>query len=281
MPKKERGLGRGLDALLSSSINSTDGTEINEIEIDELIPRSDQPRKIFNEASLEELAQSLKEHGMLQPLLVRPRGDNYEIIAGERRWRAARLAGLIVVPVIIREMEDIEAAEVSLIENLQRDDLTVIEEARAYKQMIESFSYTQEMLAERIGKSRAHVANTMRILSLPSVILDMIEQKRISAGHARAIIGAGTDAEQMKLAQRIADGGLSVRETEQIVRDNKPLNRKVETKTPELIELEEILQKYLGTRAAIVKQKKGGKIEIAFYNDEDLERIIQLLGVEL
>ncbi|MDD2585053.1 MAG: ParB/RepB/Spo0J family partition protein [Syntrophomonadaceae bacterium] len=289
MPRKERGLGRGLDALLSGGLDIYDGNglEVTQLAPDRVQPRNDQPRKNFDEASLQELAQSIKEHGMLQPLLVRLAGDSedtYQIIAGERRWRAAQVAGLTEIPVIIKEIDDAEAAEISLIENLQRDDLSTVEEAMAYKNIMNSFGYTQEMLAERIGKSRAHIANTIRILSLPAEILQMVEQKQITAGHARAIIGAGSASELVQMAKAIANRGLSVRETEELVKagkQGKTTTKRMPDKPPEINELEETLQKVLGTRAEIVRHKKGGKIEISYYSDDDLDRIMQLFGISI
>lgn len=276
MPKKERGLGRGLDALFSSGFTTTDG-EVREISVTNIVTRNDQPRKLFDESSLEELALSLREHGMLQPLLVRTRGESYEIIAGERRFRAAQLAGIDKIPVIIKELDDRQAAEVSLVENLQRDDLTVIEEANAYKYMIEQHDYTQEELAERVGKSRTHVTNTMRILSLPDEILELIEKGRLSAGHARALLGLKDQEMQLSAAREIMDNQLSVRKTEEKVRQKK--FRRKRDKPVEIIDLEERLEKLFGTKIEVISRRKGGKIEICYYSSDDLQRIIEVLGL--
>mgnify|MGYP000855216097 FL=1 len=275
MAKKERGLGRGLDALFS--IENEGYMEITELNIQMIIARQDQPRKVFDEESLKELASSLTEHGVLQPVLVREKGDRYEIIAGERRWRAAQIAGLGTIPAIIRQLDDLQAGELSLIENLQREDLTAVEEAQAYHQMIERYQYTQEMLAQKIGKSRSHIANTLRILNLPSSILEMIESKQLSAGHARAILSLPGQKEQLAAAREITARGLSVREAEKRVKTKKTVQEIVFEKPAEIVDLEERLQKHLGTKAEITTFNKGGRIQISYYSNEDLERIMEML----
>jgi len=275
--KKERGLGKGLDALLSAT--DPDSVQVTDLEIAKVIPQGNQPRKIFGEESLQELASSIKEHGVLQPVLVRPVGDYYEIIAGERRWRAAEMAGLQIIPALVKEMEDIEAAEISLVENLQREDLSAIEEARAYKNLIEQYNYTQELIAARVGKSRAYVANTIRLLNLSSEIIQMIDRKQISPGHARALLAIRTSREQIAAANEIIKGGLSVRQVEQQVKTKRGDQGAKSTKSPDLLDLEERLQKYFGTRTEINRQRRGGKIEIVYYNEEDLDRILEILGV--
>ncbi|MEA4925261.1 MAG: ParB/RepB/Spo0J family partition protein [Syntrophomonadaceae bacterium] len=277
MVKKERGLGKGLDALLPTT--DPDSLQVVELEIARVIPQENQPRKIFAKESLQELADSIKEHGVLQPLLVRSVHENYEIIAGERRWRAAEMAGLPSIPAIIKEMPDLQAAEISLVENLQREDLSPIEEAKAYKHLIEQYNYTQELIAARVGKSRAYVANTVRLLNLSDEIIQLIDQKKISAGHARALLAIRNTREQMAAVNEIMKGGLSVRQIEQKVKDKKSNNQGKKAKTPELIDLEERLQQYFGTRTEINRQRQGGKIEIEYYNEEDLERILELIGI--
>lgn len=277
MGKKERGLGKGLDALLSTT--DPDSLQVMELEISMVVPQANQPRKIFTEESLQELAGSIKEHGVLQPVLVRPINEQYEIIAGERRWRAAEMAGLKIIPVIVKEMQDIEAAEISLVENLQREDLSPVEEANAYKYLIEQFNYTQELVAARVGKSRAYVANTIRLLNLSNEIIQMIDRKQISAGHARALLAIRNSREQIAAANEIIKSGLSVRQVEQRVKTKKENQAMKNSKTPDLLDLEERLQKYFGTRTEINRQRKGGKIEIVYYNEEDLERILEILGL--
>lgn len=278
MAKRERGLGRGLDALFG--MEDEGYMEVTELDINMIIAREDQPRKTFDEESLLELANSLNEHGILQPVLVREKGDRYEIIAGERRWRAAQMAGLGTIPAIIRQLDDAQTGELSLIENLQREDLTAVEEAQAYRQMIERYQYTQEMLAQKIGKSRSHIANTLRILNLPPTILEMIESKQLSAGHARAILSLPGPKEQLAAAREITAKGLSVRETEKKVRTKKTVQEIVFEKPMEILDLEEKLQKHYGTKAEIITLNKGGKIQITYYSDEDLERIMEILMPE-
>lgn len=277
MAKQERGLGRGIEALFSVEENNT--SEVAKIDIELVFPQENQPRKSFDPELLKELADSIREHGVLQPVLLRPISHGYEIIAGERRWRAAKMAGLEKLPALVREMDDAEVAEISLIENLQRDDLSVIEEAMAYRNLLEKHQYTQEKLAGKIGKSRTHITNTMRLLSLPPQVIDLIENKRIAPGHARALLGLSSPEAQLKAAQQIAKAKLSVRHTEELVRFEKD-NQKAGTKKPaELADIEERLQKHLGTRTEINRKKQGGKIEITFYNEDDLERILELIGI--
>ncbi|MGI5912132.1 MAG: ParB/RepB/Spo0J family partition protein [Syntrophomonadaceae bacterium] len=279
MAKKERGLGRGLEALFSVNAENDNIEEINEVKIESIIPREGQPRRNFDQESLQGLAESIKEHGVLQPVLVREHGEYYEIIAGERRWRAAIKAGLKTVPVVIRKFNDLQAAEIALIENLQREDLTVVEEAQAYQQMIDSYQYTQEKLALKIGKSRAHIANTLRILNLPSQIITMLDKRQITAGHARAILAYKEESEQLAIAEEIVSAGLSVREAEKKVRFKKNGQKKPLSKAPEIVDLEERMEKFFGTKTNIIMAKKGGKIEITFYNEDDLQRIIETLDI--
>lgn len=275
MPKKERGLGRGLDALFSTENEGY--MEITELDIEMIVAREDQPRKAFDEESLQELAGSLTEHGVLQPVLVREKGDRYEIIAGERRWRAAQIAGLRTIPVIIRQLDDSQAGELSLIENLQREDLTAIEEAQAYRLMMERYQYTQEMLSQKIGKSRSHIANTLRILNLPPSILEMIESGQLSAGHARAILSLPGQKEQLAAAREITKKGMSVRDAEKRVKTRRVIQEFVFEKPVEVLDLEEKLQKHFGTKAEIITLNKGGKILITYYSEEELERIMEML----
>lgn len=275
MVKKERGLGRGLDALFS--LENEGHIEITEIDIDMIVPREDQPRKKFDQESLKELAKSLEEHGILQPVLVREREGRYELVAGERRWRAAQMAGLQTIPVIIRQLDDSQAGELSLIENLQREDLTAIEEAQAYRLMMERYQYTQEMLSQKIGKSRSHIANTLRILNLPFSILEMLESGKISAGHARALLSLPGPKEQLAAAREIANQGMSVRETEKRTKPRKVSQEFVFEKPAEILDLEERLQKHFGTKAEIFALNEGGKIQLTYYSNEELERIMEML----
>ncbi len=283
MPKKERGLGRGLDALLSTNNPIYGGDNMQEIDINQVKARRDQPRSIFKEESLIELAGSIREHGLLQPILIKPAEDGYEIIAGERRWRAAQMAGLKSLPAIVKEIGEEEAAELSLIENLQRDDLTVVEEARAYKKMLDRHNYTQETLAERMCKSRSHIANTVRILGLPEEVLKLLEQRKLTAGHARALMAIGNPKDQIRMANAIVENRISVRQTENSVKkrstEEESITASLKKKTAELRELEEKLQMCLGTRAEVSSGKRGGKIIIEYYSLDDLERICEIIGI--
>ncbi|MBO8159681.1 MAG: ParB/RepB/Spo0J family partition protein [Thermosyntropha sp.] len=248
-----------------------------EIDIDLIFPRADQPRKLFDEESLAELASSVKENGVLQPVILRKKDDTYEIIAGERRFRAAKMAGLKTIPSLIMETDDEKAAQIALIENLQRDDLTPIEEARSFKQMIERFGYTQEELAEKLGKSRSYIANTMRLLNLPEKIIELLEKGKLTAGHARALLALENPEEQLKTAEEILKNSLTVREAEKKVQTRKK-NSSV-SKEPEIADLEEKLQNYLGTKAKISRTRRGGKIEITYYSEDDLQRILEMWGI--
>lgn len=283
MAKKERGLGRGLDALLATDLYGLDSEQVVYMETERITPRPGQPRTTFSERTLEELAQSLKNHGMLQPLLLRPKGDGFEIIAGERRWRAAQMAGLDRLPALVKEIGDGEAAEISLIENIQRDDLSSVEEARAYKHLIERHGYTQERVAEAIGKSRAHVANTLRILSLPEKVLQMIDSRQLTAGHARTLLALPDAAAQLRQAAEIIDKRMSVREAEAEGRSKRKGRKRSatgqEVKTADIIDLEEQLQEHFSTRVEICPGSRGGRIQISYYDAEDLERILELLDL--
>lgn len=270
-------MGRGLDALLSGDQDMD--YSLTEIDITLIRPRPDQPRQVFGEQALSELAESIKQHGMLQPILLRPVGDIYQIVAGERRWRAAKMADVGMIPAIIRDFNDRLAAEISLVENLQREDLNVVEEARALQQLIQEYDYTQEQLGERIGKSRSHVANTLRILQLPEEVLDMIEKGELSAGHARTLVGLEA-GRQVIMARRMVGQHMSVREAER-----ETIKYKGKKDSPEIsLEIREIqdqLQSHLGARVKIMGKKKGGRIEIPYNNDEDLERILEIIGISL
>lgn len=281
MAKKDRGLGRGLEALLSGDVQILNNEQVVEIAIEKLAPRKDQPRTRFSEKAIQELAESIVSHGMLQPLLVRPQGETYEIIAGERRWRAAQVAGLSQLPALIRQLGDREAAEISLVENIQREDLTVVEEAKAYKSLMETYGYTQEQLAEKVGKSRVHVANTIRILTLPAKVVSMVEEGLITAGHARALLSLPDAAVQIHAAADIVKEHLSVRAAEKRAKETRAAKRNP-TQEPgkkplELLELEEQMQQHFSTRVEFIPGQRGGKIQITYYDNDDLERIMELL----
>ncbi|MGE5415693.1 MAG: ParB/RepB/Spo0J family partition protein [Acidobacteriota bacterium] len=272
----KRVLGKGLDALFAGAEG---GSKPGNVAIDEIVVRADQPRRVFEEAALKELSESIKEHGILQPLLVRPiEANKYELIAGERRLRAAKIAGLAEVPVFIRELDDRIAREAALIENLQREDLSPVEEATAYKEMIEGYDYTQEELSERIGKSRSYVANTIRLLNLPKEVLQAVNEGQLTAGHARAILSLKGTEEQVKLANRIISSGMSVRESEGA--GKKVKQSKKDSMDIHIKDIEDKLQDALGTRVQINRKKKGGNITVAYFDDEDLERLMELMGVK-
>lgn len=296
-----RGLGRGLDALIPNSLGN-DALKKNEdkskqakpdekkegetiVNITKVEPNREQPRKNFDEDSLEELAESIKQFGLLQPILVQDRKTYYEIIAGERRWRAAKKAGLKEVPVIIKNLTEQEIVEISLIENIQREDLNPIEEAQAYKRLLTEFNLKQDEVAERVSKSRTAVTNSMRLLKLCDEVQQMIISDMISTGHARALITIEDPEQQYNIAQRIFDEKLSVRDVEKLVKNlGKPSKTKkivAEDKSLEVVyqDIEEKLKQKLSTKVAISSKGNGaGKIEIEFYSHDDLDKLIDLLS---
>ena len=256
------------------------GEQVQIVKLTKVEPSREQPRKQFDADALQELAESIKQFGVLQPLIVQQRKDYYEIIAGERRWRAAKLAGLKEVPVVIREMTDQEIVEISLIENIQRENLNPIEEAAAYKRLLTEFNLKQEEVAERVSKSRTAVTNSMRLLKLDERVQQMVIEGMLSTGHARALISIEDPEEQYLIAQKIFDEKLSVREVEKLVKDlhKPPKPPKEENKTLQAIyqEISERLKQSLSTKVSVsAKQNGAGKIEIEFYNHEDLERLLE------
>ena len=294
-----RGLGKGLDSLIPNALgetktkketaakSKTETTEEKEpqtlVKITKVEPNREQPRKNFDEDALQELADSIKQFGLLQPILVQDRKEYYEIIAGERRWRAAKLAGLKEVPVIIRNYTEQEIVEISLIENIQREDLNPIEEAQAYKRLLTEFHLKQDEVAERVSKSRAAVTNSIRLLKLNEEVQRMVVDEMISTGHARALLAVENPEEQYNLAQRIFDEKLSVRDVEKLVKNlHKPTkSKKVDDKTMQVIyqDIEEKLKQKLGRKVIVTSKGEGsGKIEIEFYNHEDLDRLLDVLN---
>lgn len=294
-----RGLGKGLDSLIPNALGETktkkettvkSKTETAEekepqtlVKITKVEPNREQPRKNFDEDALQELADSIKQFGLLQPILVQDRKDYYEIIAGERRWRAAKLAGLKEVPVIIRNYTEQEIVEISLIENIQREDLNPIEEAQAYKRLLTEFHLKQDEVAERVSKSRAAVTNSIRLLKLNEEVQRMVVDEMISTGHARALLAVENPEEQYNLAQHIFDEKLSVRDVEKLVKNlHKPAKpKKVDDKTMQVIyqDIEEKLKQKLGRKVIVTSKGEGsGKIEIEFYNHEDLDRLLDVLN---
>lgn len=289
--KKTKGLGRGLDALIPVSVEEikeekkidvNDGSSVLEVSINKVEPNRDQPRKTFREEPLEDLTNSIKEHGVLQPLLVKDRGDYYQIICGERRWRASLNAGLKTIPVIVEDLTEQQIVEVSIIENIQREDLNPIEEALAYKKLLTQFNLTQEQVAERVSKNRTTVANMLRLLNLTEEVQQMLVDGSLSSGHARALLSVGDNDKQISIANRIVDEKLSVRDVEKLVKNlDKPAKPK--QVTPEVLKLlcqqfEEGLRTKLGTKVSInIKDEEKGKIEIEYFSKEELESIVQTI----
>ena len=299
MAVKRNGLGKGLDSLIPNKSNKSPSstekqvakTEKEEkstgsgeilVKINEVEPNREQPRKDFDEDSLMELADSIKQFGILQPLIVQKKKDYYEIIAGERRWRAAKLAGIKEVPIIVKEYTDQEIVEISLIENIQRENLNPIEEAMAYKRLLEEFNLKQDEVAERVSKSRTAVTNSMRLLKLSDRVQQMIVDDMISTGHARALLAIDDEEQQYMLANKIFDEKLSVRETEKIVKALKNPKKEVKKVKQERMfvytNLEEHMKNIIGTKVSVSPKANGkGKIEIEYYSEDELERIYDLI----
>lgn len=286
MAPKKNGLGRGLGSLLAdNSIEENNSIQPVKLDIMDIEPNKEQARKQFDEAALSELADSIAQHGVLQPLLVRPIiGGEYQLIAGERRWRASRIAGLTQVPVIIKELTDDEAAVISLIENLQREDLNPIEEAYGFASLIKDFDLTQEEAARRVGKSRPAVANALRLLRLPQEVIDAVREGKLSAGHARALAAIDDEKTAIFAAKTVMEKGLSVRETEKLVKahtaEKKEKKKKTAARNSFFDEVELSLNNSLGRKAKVVTKsgKESGTLEIDFYDKDDLARIAKVLS---
>lgn len=280
----KRGLGRGLDALYDNTeAAEAEQKDLIELRISMIEPNHDQPRKDFDEDALITLSNSIAEHGIIQPIIVSPSENGfYKIIAGERRWRAAKMAGLREIPAIVRTYEKQKAAEVAMLENLQREDLNPIEEAEGYKNLMENFGLTQESLSRSLGKSRSAIANSVRILSLPQNIIDMVRNGLISEGHARTLLSIEDDAEKQRLAEEIINGKLSVRDTEKIAGEKKTAKKIAEKKeiSPEIKEMEKRLSDNFGSKVKIITGRKKGKIEIEYYGNDDFTRIMEKLGLK-
>jgi len=275
----KRGLGKGLGALIPEGEES-DRNSIVEIRITDIEANDKQPRKAFNDETLADLSESIKEHGVVQPIIVRKLGSSYQIIAGERRWRAARLAGKKTIPAIVKECSNLEVMELALIENLQREDLNSIEEAMAYKSLIEEYNMTQEEISRKIGKSRPAIANSLRMLQLPQEIKNMIAEGKISQGHARALLSISGEKNQIDMAKKIIAQQLNVRQIEKLAKDTKQKKKKEvlpDAYQIEINQLEERLRAALGTKVTIHHKKNRGSIEIEYYSDEEFDRIFDLL----
>ncbi|MEY8517697.1 ParB/RepB/Spo0J family partition protein [Lachnospiraceae bacterium 29-84] len=288
---KKSGLGKGLDSLITNKVNKAEiavqkpelDKEVVLVKITKIEPNREQPRKNFDEDSLLELAESIKQYGILQPLLVQDKKDYYEIIAGERRWRAAKIAGLKDIPVIVKQLTDQEMVEISLIENIQRENLNPIEEALAYKKLLEDFHLKQDEVAERVSKSRTAVTNSVRLLKLDGRVQQMVIDDMITTGHARAILSIEDKEKQYSIAQKIFDEKLSVRETEKLIKKLQNPKQEVSSAKEDhkmsviYEDIEEKMKSILGTKVSIhTKDKKKGKIEIEYYSNDELDRILEL-----
>lgn len=295
-PTRRSGLGKGLSSLIPADVE-TDGSTFREIDVDAVVPNRYQPRDHFDEETLSSLAASIAEVGVIQPIVVRATDEGYELIAGERRWRAARRANLPSIPAIIRDSDDLGSLETAVVENLHRQDLNALEEAAAYQQLIEDFNFTQEQVATRVGRSRSAVANTIRLLQLPGAVQRLVIEGQLSAGHARALLATADPAEQERVAQRIVRDRLTVRETEELLRGEdageaddddadtdtgagktKPSSKTAgETKDAGVLELEELLATRLETRVKVQLGKGPGRLVIDFADLSDLERIYRVI----
>ena len=277
----KHGLGRGLGALLSSSpapAVETGASGVQELPIDSIIANPRQPRKAFDNKALDDLSQSLKRSGVLQPVVVRRHGQQFEIVVGERRWRAARIAGLSHIPAVVREATDAETLELALVENLLREDLNPMEEAEAYQRLLTEFAWTQDDLGQRVGKDRSTVANCLRLLKLPELIQADLRAGRLTMGHARALLSLASPAEQLKLREEILAHSWSVRATEEgVQRKQRQAPRRAGRRSAELAALEDSLRETLATRVRLVGSERAGRIEITYASAEDLERLTELI----
>jgi len=276
----KKGLGKGLGALLDSENILAGTSALSELRINDIIPNTGQPRKKFDQDKLKGLAESIKKHGVVQPIIVKKESNGYSIIAGERRWRAARIAGLQTIPAIVKDMSSLEIMETALVENLQREDLNPIEEAEAYQKLINEHGLTQENISKLVGKSRAYIANSVRLLSLSEKVREMIVEELLTPGHARTLITIEGEEKQNRLASYIAEKQLSVRETEEYVKkqnNKKDKNKRKPDIDPSILEIEEKLKSFLGTKVNLQHHKNKGKIIIEYYSNDEFDRIIDLL----
>lgn len=280
---KKSGLGRGLGALIQD--NNYNDKAANKIDLNLIRPNKKQPREYFDEKKISQLAESIREHGIIQPLVLKKDGDVYTIIAGERRWRAAKSIGLSEVPAVLIDATEKDLLEISLIENIQREDLNPIEEAKAYKRLLDDFNLTQEELAKRVGKSRVAITNCMRLLNLDTRVQDYLIDEVISEGHGRALLSVDDKNLQYKLAQTIIDEDLSVRDIEKLIKDSCKKVEKSDKKNVEetnnqyVSDIKSKLENYFGTKVLLKNGRNKGKIEIEYYSNEDLQRIIDILKI--
>lgn len=285
MISKKSALGKGLGALIPDikEIPKEDiKVGIVEVDINQIAPNEDQPRKNFDEEKLLSLSESIREHGVIQPIIVKKEGKYYKIIAGERRWRAARLAGLKKIPIVEKELTEKEVMEISLIENLQREDLNPIEESIAYKKLLDEFNLTQEEISKRIGKSRSAIANSLRLLSLDKRVINYLVDGTISEGHGKILAGIEDKNLQYEVAKRIIDDGLNVRQSEKLIKTLNESKEKKKVKVKKDVHIKEIEERFksaLGTKVTINKGRKKSKIEIEYYSEEDLQRIMNAFNM--
>ncbi|MFJ8237514.1 ParB/RepB/Spo0J family partition protein [Ureibacillus sp. NPDC094379] len=279
-----RGLGKGLDALFPTQTIETLQNEeaIEKIQLEKLVTNPFQPRKIFDDETIEELAQSIQEHGIIQPIVVRKKGKKYEIVVGERRFRASKIAGLNEIPAIVKELTEEQMMEIAILENLQREDLTPIEEAEAYQSLIEKLHFTQEDLAKRLGKSRPHITNHIRLLQLPEEVRKLVNDGLLSMGHGRTLLGLKNKRRIPEVASKVVNQSLNVRQLEALIKQlNEDVPRETKKNKDIFVEAKETqLREYFGTNVQIRKNKNKGKIEIEFYSEDDLERILEILSLE-
>jgi ParB family chromosome partitioning protein len=276
MPGDRRGLGKGLEALIPSA----PGVGVKEVDVESIVPNPRQPRQSLDPESLQELASSIREQGLVQPLVVTEAAGGYQLLVGERRWRAAKLAGLNVVPVVVRDVSPQQMLELALVENLQREDLNPLETASAYQQLVDEFGLTQQQVADKVGKNRVTVTNTLRLLKLPTEVKQALLQGQITEGHARSLLRLPSQNDQLRVLKAVLKGALSVRQTEQLVRrlaeEPKQKTRPAE-KPPELRALEDDFRRALGTKVSLSRGSKGGRLVIYFYSEEELRAIHDLI----
>lgn len=275
----EKRLGKGLGALIPERATEEKGDSVKNINVNKISPNKMQPRKKFDSVKLEELKNSIKEKGVIQPVIIRSTETGYELIAGERRFRAVKELGYSEIPAIIRQVNDSDSLEMALIENIQREELNPVEEANAYMQLIEKFKFSQDEISKAVGKDKSTISNTLRLLTLPKIIQDYISENVISMGHAKAILSLSTERPKIRFAKRIIKNGLSVRQTEDLIKQKLlGTKKKPGEKDSHLASLEEDLQHYLGTRVKITHGKKRGKVEIFYYSNDDLDRVLGLIN---
>ncbi len=274
-------LGRGLEALITPATEGKEKEYVDNINVHKIKPNKFQPRANFNTKKLQELIDSIDEKGVIQPIIVRDSEDGYELIAGERRLRAAKTLGFTEIPAIVKkEIDDINALQLSLIENIQRDELNPLEEAQAYKRLVDEFNFTQDKIGQAVGKDRATISNSLRILGLPKKVLDLLANDQITAGHAKALLSAVTAQEQLKFAKEAVNAGLSVRALEQLMR-KKPGAKKSDLPVDHNIRLlQEKMQEKLGTKVKIIRGKRRSTVQIEFYSDADLQKILKFFSCE-